>query len=115
MADPIADEAIAAYRERGAGIPGSFAVVHGDPRQAGLAKDVPVGITDIRRKFSLSEMASGDVIFSATGVARGSMLEGVHFRGDFAETESLVMRSATGTVRRIKTTFRNVKMKMAGI
>ena len=36
-----ADEAIATYRERGAGIPGSFAVVHGDPRQAALAEDVP--------------------------------------------------------------------------
>ncbi|OJU25974.1 MAG: fructose-bisphosphatase, class II [Alphaproteobacteria bacterium 64-6] len=74
-----------------------------------------MGISDINRKFSMLEMASGDVIFSATGVTSGSILEGVHFRGDFAETETLVMRSATGTVRRIKTTFRNVKMKMAGV
>jgi small ligand-binding sensory domain FIST len=36
-----ADEAIAAYRDRGAGVQGSFAVVHGDPRQASLAEDVP--------------------------------------------------------------------------
>lgn len=36
-----ADEAIAAYRARGAGVQGSFAVVHGDPRQASLAEDVP--------------------------------------------------------------------------
>jgi fructose-1,6-bisphosphatase II / sedoheptulose-1,7-bisphosphatase len=74
-----------------------------------------MGIPDINRKFSMQEMASGDVIFSATGVTSGSILEGVHFRGDFAETDTLVMRSATGTVRRIKTTFRNVKMKMAGV
>ena len=51
-------------------------------------------------------MASGDVIFSATGVTDGSLLDGVHFRGDFAETETVVMRSKTGTVRRIKTTLR---------
>ena len=74
-----------------------------------------MGISDIKRKFSMEEMASGDVIFSATGVTDGSLLDGVHFRGDFAETDTLVMRSATGTVRRVKTTFRNVKMKMAGV
>jgi len=51
-------------------------------------------------------MASGDGIFSATGVTDGSLLDGVHFRGEFAETETVVLRSKTGTVRRIKTTFR---------
>ena len=34
-----------------------------------------MGITDIRRKFTMDEMASGDVIFSATGVTDGSLLE----------------------------------------
>jgi fructose-1,6-bisphosphatase II / sedoheptulose-1,7-bisphosphatase len=67
-----------------------------------------MGITDIKRKFRLEDMASGDVIFSATGVTDGSLLEGVKFRGDFAETESVVMRSKTGTVRRIKTMFRDI-------
>jgi fructose-1,6-bisphosphatase II / sedoheptulose-1,7-bisphosphatase len=67
-----------------------------------------MGIADIRRKFTMEEMASGDVIFSATGVTDGSLLQGVHFRGNFAETETLVLRSKTGTVRRIKTTFRTV-------
>jgi fructose-1,6-bisphosphatase II / sedoheptulose-1,7-bisphosphatase len=67
-----------------------------------------MGITDIRRKFTMEEMASGDVIFSATGVTDGSLLDGVHFRGHFAETETVVMRSKTGTVRRIKTTFRMI-------
>jgi fructose-1,6-bisphosphatase II / sedoheptulose-1,7-bisphosphatase len=56
-------------------------------------------------------MASGDVIFSATGVTDGSLLDGVHFRGDFAETETVVLRSKTGTVRRIKTTFRMLGTK----
>jgi fructose-1,6-bisphosphatase II / sedoheptulose-1,7-bisphosphatase len=67
-----------------------------------------MGISDINRKFRLEDMASGDVIFSATGVTDGSLLEGVKFRGDFAETESVVMRSKTGTVRRIKTMFRDI-------
>ena len=74
-----------------------------------------MGITDINRKFTMADMASGDVIFSATGVTDGSLLDGVHFRGDFAETETVVMRSKTGTVRRIKTTFRNIGIKMAGL
>ena len=67
-----------------------------------------MGIHDINRKYKLADMASADVIFSATGVTSGSILSGVKFRGDTAETETLVMRSKTGTVRRIKTTFRNV-------
>ncbi len=70
-----------------------------------------MGVTDIRRKYSMNEMASGDVIFSATGVTDGSLLDGVHFRGDFAETETVVLRSKTGTVRRIKTTFRMIGTK----
>ena len=67
-----------------------------------------MGIDDINRKFSMAEMASADVIFSATGVTDGSLLDGVHFRQGFAETETVVMRAATGTVRRIKTTFRMI-------
>lgn len=73
------------------------------------AKDM--GIDDINRKFSMAEMASADVIFSATGVTDGSLLDGVHFRQGFAETETVVMRAATGTVRRIKTTFRMIGTK----
>ncbi|MGF1651639.1 MAG: class II fructose-bisphosphatase [Hyphomicrobiaceae bacterium] len=63
---------------------------------------------DVRRKYSLEDMASGDVIFSATGVTSGSLLKGVRFRGDFAETETVVMRAKTGTVRRIQTTYRTI-------
>ena len=73
-----------------------------------------MGIADVNRKFKLEDMASADVIFSATGVTGGSLLDGVRFRGDFAETETLVMRSRTGTVRRIKTTCRNVGTRFIG-
>ena len=73
-----------------------------------------MGITNINKKFKLEDMASADVIFSATGVTDGSLLDGVRFRGDFAETESVVMRSKTGTVRRIKTTYRDIGMRFVG-
>jgi fructose-1,6-bisphosphatase II / sedoheptulose-1,7-bisphosphatase len=52
------------------------------------------------------DLASGDVVFSATGVTDGSMLEGVKVGRDFVTTESVVMRSATGTVRWIKARHR---------
>jgi len=48
------------------------------------------------------DLASGDVVFSATGVTDGSMLEGVHMLPGYITTESVVMRSATRTVRWIK-------------
>ena len=67
-----------------------------------------MGIPDISKKFLLEDLASGDVIFSATGVTDGSLLDGVRFRGDNAEVDSVVMRSKTGTVRRIKSTCRVV-------
>jgi len=54
----------------------------------------------------LSIYVSGDVVFSATGVTDGSMLHGVRQVGDFVTTESVVMRSATGTVRWIKARHR---------
>ena len=57
------------------------------------------GITDFDRKYSLHELADGDVMFAATGVTDGSMLKGVRrFRGG-ASTQSMIMRSKSGTVR----------------
>ena len=73
-----------------------------------------MGIADINKKFRMEDMASADVAFSATGVTDGSLLDGVRFRGDFAETETVVMRSKTGTVRRIKTNFRNIGARFIG-
>jgi fructose-1,6-bisphosphatase II / sedoheptulose-1,7-bisphosphatase len=61
-----------------------------------------LGIKDLNRKYSLMDLASGDVIFAATGVTDGSMLRGVHRLGNYLTTESIVMRSATGTVRWIR-------------
>jgi fructose-1,6-bisphosphatase II / sedoheptulose-1,7-bisphosphatase len=61
-----------------------------------------MGITDLNKKFSLSDMASGDVMFAATGVTDGSLLRGVRFDKEHVTTETVVMRSATGTVRWIR-------------
>ncbi len=61
-----------------------------------------LGIQDLYKKYSLSELASGDVMFSATGVTDGTMLKGVRISGNSATTESIVMRSSSGTVRKIK-------------
>lgn len=61
-----------------------------------------MGVTDFDKKLNLHDMASGDVMFAATGVTDGSMLTGVKFFKDAVETETVVMRSATGTVRWIK-------------
>jgi fructose-1,6-bisphosphatase II / sedoheptulose-1,7-bisphosphatase len=65
-----------------------------------------IGIKDFNRKYAMTDLVSGDVVFSATGVTDGSMLAGVHRDGDYVTTESVVMRSATGTVRWIKARHR---------
>ena len=61
-----------------------------------------MGIEDFDRKYTMQEMASGDVIFAAAGVTDGSMLSGVKMCGDAIYTETVVMRSSTGTTRWIK-------------
>lgn len=58
-----------------------------------------MGIKDLNHKFVLEELASGDVMFAATGVTDGSMLDGVRRFHGGAITHSIVMRSKTGTVR----------------
>lgn len=54
---------------------------------------------DPLRKLFLTDMASGDVLFSATGVTGGDILKGVKWRGDHVWTNSLVTRSRSKTVR----------------
>ncbi|MBA5779325.1 class II fructose-bisphosphatase [Stappia sp. F7233] len=61
-----------------------------------------MGISDIKRKYMMEEMASGDVLFAATGVTDGNFLQGVKFGRRSITTHTVVMRSTTGTVRYIK-------------
>jgi len=58
-----------------------------------------MGVTDIKKKFSITELAAGDVMFAATGVTDGDYLRGVHFFPGGATTQSVVMRSKTKTIR----------------
>src|SRR5512138_520389 len=60
------------------------------------------GIKDYDRKYTLHELAAGDVMFAATGVTDGSMLRGVRRYHGGATTHSVVMRSKSGTVRYVE-------------
>ncbi len=60
------------------------------------------GVKDLTRKYNLMDLASGDVMFAATGVTDGPMLKGVRRASTWATTQSMVMRSKTGTVRIIE-------------
>jgi fructose-1,6-bisphosphatase class II len=63
-----------------------------------------MGIKDIEKKFSIEELANGEVMFAATGVTDGDYLDGVHFFPGGATTHSVVMRSKTRTMRFINAT-----------
>jgi len=65
-----------------------------------------MGITDPNFIYNVKDMAKGDCLFAATGVTDGSLLRGVKFRKDVIETETIVMRSVTGTVRVIRAEHR---------
>jgi len=59
------------------------------------------GITDLNRVYTRDEMVTADVIFAATGVTSGSILSGIKREPGWMTTETLLMRSKTGSVRRM--------------
>lgn len=59
------------------------------------------GITDLDRIYNRDEMVTQDVIFAATGVTDGSLVHGARRDGEWMETETILMRSKTGSVRRL--------------
>lgn len=59
------------------------------------------GITDLDRIYRRDDMVTRDVIFAATGVTNGSIVSGARRDGDYLETETILMRSKTGSVRRL--------------
>src|SRR3982751_5387850 len=71
-------------------------------------RSLKMGIKDARKKYEIEDMVKGDCLFAATGVTDGSMLRGVKFRGEVIETETVVMRSVTGTVRWIRAEHRQL-------
>ncbi len=70
-------------------------------------RGIAMGVSDDDSKiYTIEELASGNVMFAATGVTQGAFLDGVHFYGGGATTESVVMRSKSGTSRRIRSRHR---------
>ncbi|MET1049656.1 MAG: class II fructose-bisphosphatase [Acidimicrobiales bacterium] len=67
---------------------------------------------DLDRVLSIDDMVAGDnCFFAATGITDGELLKGVHFAGDSVFTESLVMRSKSGTVRVVNGRHKAAKLK----
>jgi fructose-1,6-bisphosphatase II len=70
---------------------------------------------DLEQVLSCDDLvASDNVFFAATGITDGELVRGVQYFGDGATTESLVMRSRTGTIRRIDATHRLSKLRTLG-
>jgi fructose-1,6-bisphosphatase class II len=90
--------AAAAIRSAGGDMQCRFAPRNEQEAEACLA----AGILDLRRKFTLEEMAGDNVMFAATGVTTGDYLRGVRFLQGGAMTNSVVMRSKTRTIRFIE-------------
>ncbi|MFN3448098.1 MAG: class II fructose-bisphosphatase [Roseococcus sp.] len=67
-----------------------------------VARAREMGLADPHRKYAMEEMASGEVMFAATGVTTGPLLRGVRLIPGGAVTHSIVMRSKSGTVRYVE-------------
>ena len=59
------------------------------------------GITDFNRIYTRDDLVTADVIFAATGVTQGSILKGIQMEPGWVTTETILMRSKTGSVRRM--------------
>jgi len=92
--------AAAALRCIGGQIQGRLLFRNDDER----ARAARLGVKDLTKKYTILELAKGDVMFAATGVTDGSMLKGVRRFPGGSSTHSIVMRSKTGTVRVIEAT-----------
>jgi len=91
--------AAAALRCMGGDMQGVLAFRNDDER----ARAERMGIKDHNHVYAINELASGDVMFAATGVTDGFLLRGVRYTPSGAETHSIVMRSRSGTVRYLAT------------
>jgi fructose-1,6-bisphosphatase II / sedoheptulose-1,7-bisphosphatase len=67
-----------------------------------------MGIKDPRKRYEIEDMVRGDCLFAATGVTDGRMLDGVRFGKGIVQTDTVVMRSVTGTVRWIRAEHRQL-------
>jgi len=72
------------------------------------ARAAKMGIKDPRKKYQIEDMVRGDCLFAATGITDGPMLQGVKFAEGIIETQTVVMRSVSGTVRWIRAEHRQL-------
>ena len=72
-----------------------------------IARAKTMGVSEPDKIYEMNELASGDVIVCATGVTDGALLSGVKFGKEHIETETIIYRSVTGTVRRIRAEHRD--------
>ena len=80
-------------------------VLDSEEKRARAAK---MGVSDPRKKYEIADMVRGDCLFAATGVTNGDLLRGVKFGREVIETETVVMRSVTGTVRWVRADHRQL-------
>src|SRR6202046_3461420 len=80
-------------------------IVDTDEKRERIAK---MGIKDPKKKYEIIDMVKGDCLFAATGVTDGRMLQGVRFGHGVIETDTVVMRSASSTVRWIRAEHRKL-------
>ena len=90
--------AAAALRAMGGEIQGKLAFRNEGER----ARAIEMGIKDPDKVYTTEELAAGDVIFAATGVTDGDFLKGIRFHARGATSHSVVMRSASGTIRYVE-------------
>ncbi len=99
--------AAAAIKCLGGEIIGKLWPRNDDEREAALAAGY-----DLDKTLNSHDLISGDdVFFAATGVTDGDLLEGVHRSKGFATTESLIMRSRSGTVRKVQARHDRAKLR----
>jgi len=99
--------AACALKALGGAIVGRLAPRNDEERRAALE-----GGYDVDRILTTDELvASDDVFFAATGISDGDFVRGVRYFGDGARTQTIVMRSKTGTIRTIDATHRWTKLK----
>lgn len=80
-----------------------------DEKEKKLAQELGY---DTNRVYTSAELVTSDnVFFAATGITDGELLRGVHYSSQGATTESLAMRSSSGTIRRIIATHRTEKLQ----
>jgi fructose-1,6-bisphosphatase II len=97
----------AAIKSIGGGLIGRLWPRDDDERQAALDAGY-----DLDKQLTQDDLVRGDdCFFSATGVTDGDVLQGVRYHGTTASTESIVMRSRSGTVRRVRATHNRVKLR----